>query len=564
MKLSVLTMLACLCAIINLNAQDSPNPPSNLQILPAGSYVIAMDNTLQSDNVIGAGVFNLKTYGLIVHLLNYNVKLKWVIRAGKLKDEADFSAMAEQFKPLLNPGSVSRNFKAAPFVIFAEDTSGVSSLINIYYLSQSLTGNDRPKVYRTTSSTSNVDIRYNMTGFVPKAAILTDGGNQKIHRDYMLTAGITTSNFSEVAGVSLNGCYTFASEPHNDEHGPALDATVAAVRNFILSGRNFLAECAAIRTYENNPFGKFHSTTGFTDANEKLGTSVSFPYADLSYYQIEGSFNASTGGSLQNWTITNNIANPAAYATATGTGLYSTIQAASVSKITSGPGGLVFYLGNHEFKDNQPDEINGIRLYLNAFITPAKPGITCGSINVLSVKLLNFQGNLTTNKVALQWTVAQNEIVNKFEVERSNDGTNFTTASLVSGSAKTGNENYQYAETTFSEKIFYRLKMTDKSGVETYSKILVFKTGTVTNNTIKVINNPVNDKLTLSFESTGNNSVIVNVLDMNGRQVVQQKINTFKGTNLTSLQLPATLNKGMYVANIVDGGVHLTAKFITQ
>ena len=564
MKLSVLTMLACLCAILRLNAQDSPNPPANLQTLPAGSYVIAMDNNLQSDNVVGAGKFNLKVYGLIVHLLNYNVKLKWVIRAGKLKDQADFTAMAEQFRPLLIPGSVSRSFKAAPFVIFAEDTTGVSSLINLYNISHSLIGNVRPKVYRTTSSTPNVDIRYNMTGFVPKAAILTDGGNQKIHRDYMLTAGITTDNFSEVTGVSLTGCFTFASEPHNDEHGPVLDATVAAVRNFVTSGRNFLAECAAVRTYENNPFGKFHSTTGFTDANENLGTNVSFPYADLSYYQFEGSFDASNGGSLQNWTITNNISNPAAYATATGTGLNSAIQAASVSKITSGPGGLVFYLGNHEFKANQPDEINGIRLYLNAFITPAKPGITCGSINVLPVKLLNFQGNLATNRVTLQWTVAQNEVVNKFDIERSNDGTNFTTVSFVSGSAKTGNENYQYAETIFSEKIFYRLKMTDKSGVVTYSKILVFKAGAATNNIIKVINNPVTDKLTLSFESTGNNSVSVHILDMNGRQVMQQKINTFKGNNLASLQLPATLTKGMYIANMVDGDIHQTAKFITQ
>ena len=335
MKLSVLTILACLCAVLSLTAQDSPNPPANLQTLPAGSYVIAMDNTLQSNNVIGAGVFNLKTYGLIVHLLNYNVKLKWVIRAGKLKDEADFTAMAEQLKPLLNPVSSSRNFKAAPFVIFAEDTTGVSSLINLYYFSQSLTGNNRPKVYRTTSLTANVDIRYNMTGFVPMAAILTDGGNQKIHRDYMLTAGITTTNFNEVAGVSLTGCFTFASEPHNNEHGPVLDAIVASVRNFVLSGRNFLAECAAVRTYENNPFGRFHSTTGFTDANENLRTNVSFPFADLSYYQFEGSFNASTGGSLQNWTITNSVSNPAAYATSTGTGLYSTIQAATVSKITS-------------------------------------------------------------------------------------------------------------------------------------------------------------------------------------------------------------------------------------
>jgi len=562
MKKSVLLSIVFLCAIIRLTAQDTPNPPANLQLLPVGSYVIPMDNTLQTDNVIGAGNFNLKAYGLVVALLNGRVKVKWAIRAGKSKDGVDFSAFAEQCQPVLVSGGVSRSFKAAPFVIFAADTAGVSSIINTYYQSQGLTGNERPKMFRTTAATPNVDIRYDMTGFVPKAAILTDGGNQKIHRDYMINAGIGASNYREVAAITLSDCFTFASEPHNDESGPALNAIVASIRQFVLTGRNFLAECAAVRTYENNPFGRFHSTTGFTDANENLGTNVAFPFADLSYFQLDGSFDASNGGSLQNWTVTDAIIKPADYANATGTGVFSAVQAATVSKLTSGPGGLVFYLGNHEFKNNNPEEINGIRLYLNAFMTPTNTAASCSYGTVLSVKLVQFQCNLRNTKASLQWTVAQNESVSRFEVERSQDGINFSTAAQVPGSERTGTDNYPYSETAIAEKIYYRLKITGKDGTIIYSSIIALQNNSAADHTIRIISNPATDKLSFSYQSAGNQGITVHVLDMAGRRVMQQTISSFKGSNLASLPLPAGLNRGMYILDIVNGADHQAIKFI--
>src|SRR5258706_9029084 len=87
------------CFFARAQNTDLPIPSSNLQTLPTGSYVIPMDNTLQTDNVIGSGNFNLHSYGLVVHLLNNDVKVKWVIKAGKLKDGIDFTGMAEQLKP---------------------------------------------------------------------------------------------------------------------------------------------------------------------------------------------------------------------------------------------------------------------------------------------------------------------------------------------------------------------------------------------------------------------------------------------------------------------------------
>src|SRR6478735_2020958 len=134
---AVFTILCCFFLLL-LRAQntDLPGPTPNLQTLPSGSYVIAMDNILQLNS---AGNFNLKAYGLVVYLLNNNVKVRWAIKAGKAKDGIDFTGTAETIKPTLVAGGAAKNFKAGPFVIFAADTTGVASLIDAFYATNSLT-----------------------------------------------------------------------------------------------------------------------------------------------------------------------------------------------------------------------------------------------------------------------------------------------------------------------------------------------------------------------------------------------------------------------------------------
>src|SRR5688572_15412352 len=96
------------------NAQDLPGPPASSTLLPRGSYVIAMDNTYQLNT---AGMFNLKAYGLVVHLLNNGVKVKWVIRAGKSKDGIDFTVLTNRLRPNVVADGLSRGFKGGPFVV---------------------------------------------------------------------------------------------------------------------------------------------------------------------------------------------------------------------------------------------------------------------------------------------------------------------------------------------------------------------------------------------------------------------------------------------------------------
>ncbi len=122
--------------------------------------------------------------------------------------------------------------------------------------------------------------------------------------------------------------------------------------------------------------------------------------------------------------------------------------------------------------------LSSLCLNQKAFSQPNYRAITNGSstASVLPVELISFKGNLSNNRVFLQWVIDKNETADRFDVERSVDGVNFTIAALVFTSEKDGNENYMFYENLNNTgKVYYRLKMYDKSQAINYSKILVIQ-----------------------------------------------------------------------------------------
>lgn len=510
-KAKQLMLVAALLAGTTAYAQY-PDLPSNgntynLQTLPAGSYVIAMDNFNQNNgtadnesanatfangsttgtlsaanpalyvgmsvtgNNIPAGtkltaisgtsitisnattatisnksltfggfIFNLKAYGLITTLLNNGKKLRWVIKPGKAKDAYDFSVAATQQLPTAGT-SATFNFAAGPFVIFQQDTAGVAALVNTYNASMSTA--QKVKIYRTDANVT-VDVRYDyvMNGKVwkPKVAVLNDGNNSSIHVTYMTNASIPTANYQvKNASDLITGCYTFASEPHNDN---ATSATILSIRNFVTTGGNFLAECAAVPLYEADANGHFQSTSssGFAQTN---GTPATWTYSnsDLAYFQINGYFGINDeGGSCKNW----NLSNPANGAHVYISGAVSGVSYtnASVSKMVASTvrGGMVSYLGSHSYNGSTNYDINGQRLYLNAMLVPNYI-TTCSSNTTYGVN--------DENSTWLNIAVSGNVLTNDFDPEgntqtvssfmQQNLSGNLASGSTVSGTNKSGN-----------------------------------------------------------------------------------------------------------------------------
>jgi len=187
-------------------------------------------------------------------------------------------------------------------------------------------------------------------------------------------------------------------------------------------------------------------------------------------------------------------------------------------------------------------------------------------LSVLPVELTSFHGNINkNNKVSLEWKVMSNETIDQFEIQRSYDGNQFKTIGIVFASEKKDSEDYMFYETISSfDKAMYRLKMIDKNNNVTYSKILVFQAKAATTNNIKIIGNPVNDKLTFNYSSFTAQVIDVKVYDMTGKVIMSNKINGLEGTNIMSFPLASNLKPNMYILEVSNGSGIQTAKFIKQ
>lgn len=95
------------------------------------------------------------------------------------------------------------------------------------------------------------------------------------------------------------------------------------------------------------------------------------------------------------------------------------------------------------------------------------------SLVLLPVSLKSFTAVKADKQVQLTWTTASEENNLGFEVQRSSDGTNFTTIGFVNGNGTTAQENtYHFTDQSpFAGKNYYRLKQIDIDNRASYSSI---------------------------------------------------------------------------------------------
>ena len=513
-----------------LSAQDIPGASPSLQTAPAGTLVIAMDNTNQATSVINAAtgtyLFNLRAYGLVTLFRNAGIYVKWVINTGKAKDGIDFTGIAERLYPsYVAPQSL--DFRAGPFLIFPSDSVGADYLIQ--WFNYVWPDSAKVKVYRLTADV-DVDVRYTLTN-PPRIALLHDSCD--IHRNFLEIASMPTANYDCLPNASglITGCYSIVTIPHSVSTDlAAFDSD--SIYNFVMAGGNMLAGCEGIETFEG--LRRYQSTAGTITKGVGNGhnNNVFYDNVDMAYAQFQGTYRPRTRGALQVWrynSATTNNFYPVVRSRPTAAGIDH--YAAGVSKMTSDLGSLVFYHGNHEFFTRDchtcvstdvfnEQEINGIRLYLNAVQIPTKI-IPCV---ILDVKLGTFTATKQRDEtVLLNWNTFSENDNNYFIIEHSIDGKNFTgIAKRLSNGNTSSGYNYDYIHTTpVNGTNFYRLKMVDVNGRAEYSSIrrVIFGKD---NYSITIFPNPAKNKATLMLDAKDGEELFIKLVDGAGRMAKQQ------------------------------------------
>jgi predicted esterase len=149
-----------------------------------------------------------------------------------------------------------------------------------------------------------------------------------------------------------------------------------------------------------------------------------------------------------------------------------------------------------------------------------KPGAA-----VLPVTLTYFKGKNLDQKNILSWATSDETDNDRFEIQRSEDGINFSEVGRVAGKGNgNGITEYSFEDANAVKGVnYYRLKQVDKNGKFTFSAVI---TVTVSNKgySIEQYPNPVQDVLTLRLEGNTYGNIQVSIADIQGRIVSRKTI----------------------------------------
>lgn len=172
------------------------------------------------------------------------------------------------------------------------------------------------------------------------------------------------------------------------------------------------------------------------------------------------------------------------------------------------------------------------------------------TVSPLPIELLNFSAITKDKKVEVNWTTASEVNNDFFTIEKTKDGINFETLSIVdgAGNSTTVKEYFETDNDPYEGISYYRLKQTDFNGNYSYSQ-LVPVNYYFGDDGISIFPNPSNadELLTIDFTGLKDQNVLVVVRDIQGREFYS-KVNLISENNqLVALDLEDRLASGVYI-----------------
>ncbi|MES2847462.1 MAG: T9SS type A sorting domain-containing protein [Bacteroidota bacterium] len=168
----------------------------------------------------------------------------------------------------------------------------------------------------------------------------------------------------------------------------------------------------------------------------------------------------------------------------------------------------------------------------------------------LPVTLKSFTALLLRNNlIKLDWATLQEINCDRYEIERSYDGKNFTKAGTVKGHGFTSLDMYY----TFNDDvtgvpaniIYYRLRQIDIDGKSSFSKVVSVRLKKTTG--FSVSPNPFNSYVNINIDWNTNETTVIKVFTMSGTEVLSKNIKMNKGTNYIQLNELSALTSGNYI-----------------
>jgi endonuclease I len=174
---------------------------------------------------------------------------------------------------------------------------------------------------------------------------------------------------------------------------------------------------------------------------------------------------------------------------------------------------------------------------------------TCPGLSALPVDVILFTGQLNNNIISLNWKVATEINLDRYEIERSFNGTEYSFIGTVKAEGKSSYVYNDNIESFRGRRVYYRLKKTDKDGRFSYTA--VFTLHIPMNTKFTIYPNPASSVIKLQLNSNSNEMVNISISDIAGRIVYIKNMKAINGV----IDIPTiSFGAGSYIVRLSMNG----------
>ena len=185
---------------------------------------------------------------------------------------------------------------------------------------------------------------------------------------------------------------------------------------------------------------------------------------------------------------------------------------------------------------------HGRGLFSTSFFSPAP------------IQLISFSGIAENGYNLLSWKTATEINNDRFEIQRSEDGTDFKMIGVVDGAGNSDQEcSYEYKDYNIQRDLYYyRFRQVDFDGSEKLSNaITILSKESI--HPFSVFPNPFEDEININLHHNLISSLNINLFDISGKQVYTYIKNDFSGNKLNLDLKRQNLIAGIYYLKVVRG-----------
>lgn len=177
----------------------------------------------------------------------------------------------------------------------------------------------------------------------------------------------------------------------------------------------------------------------------------------------------------------------------------------------------------------------------------------------LPVTLQSFTATPEANSITLNWVTSNEVNTQSFVIEKSADGSNFSAIGSIIAANRLGLNSYTFSDaSTQANSLYYRLKMQDKDGAFTYSKVVVVNSQLAAK--FMAYPNPTSNVISLLHPKV-NTTANVKIFGVNGRMFFAKAITVGATQSLLDISV---LPSGNYTIIFDAENTHLNTMFVKQ